>query len=225
MARLDEVIKKNAVEELVRDNRIDASKVSVEVNDGTVTLTGEVPTYLARSSAYQDVQAVLGVQEVRNQLLVRYPASFPVPRDVEIQERIKNRLADSPDMDLVDMEVEVKAGHVTLRGTVDAYWKKLHAETLASNEPGVVLIENHLAVVPTLDIVDRAIAEDVMDSLEAKAEVDAERINVTVTDGQVTLTGSVSTLSGRRAADEAAFYTAGVRNVVNSVEVTGLSVP
>ena len=50
------------------------------------------------------------------------------------------------------MEVIVSAGRVTLRGTVDAYWKKNHAETLVADEPGVIFIENLLAVVPTGDI-------------------------------------------------------------------------
>jgi len=45
MARSDEVIKKDVVDELYWDNRIDASKVTATVNDGAVTLAGAGPRH------------------------------------------------------------------------------------------------------------------------------------------------------------------------------------
>ena len=38
MARMDELIKQDIIDQLVRDDRVDASKVSVEVSNGTVTV-------------------------------------------------------------------------------------------------------------------------------------------------------------------------------------------
>ena len=222
MARMDELIKKDVIDQLVRDDRVDASKVNVEVSNGTVTLRGEVPTYFSSSAAYENAMGILGVTNVRNQLVVTYPSTIPVPTDMEIQDSIRTRLAANPDVDLVDLDVSVSAGKVTLRGTVDAYWKKLHAEDIVAMEPGVVYIENHLAVVPTDDIVDKAVAEDIVDSLESKAAVDANEVNVRVKDGEVMLTGSVPSWSARMAAEEAALYTAGVRHVSNRVNVMGI---
>ena len=222
MARVDELIRKDVIDQLVKDNRIDASKINVEVSNGTVTLRGEVPTYYSLSSAYEDTQGVLGVVNVRNQLVVKYPPSIPLPTDAEIEESIRNRLARNPDFDLLDTEVIVSVGLVTLRGAVDSYWKKIRAEELVAAEPGVEVIENHLAVVPTGDISDKAIAMDIVDSLEAKAAVDADDVNVRVRDGEVTLTGFVPSWSARRAAEEAVFYNAGVADVNNRLAVTGL---
>jgi osmotically-inducible protein OsmY len=222
MARTDELIKQDIVDELVRDNRVDASRISVEVSNGTVTLRGEVPTYFSRSSAYDIAQGTLGVTNVRNQLIVEYPATIPVPTDSEIENSIRSRLAANPDVDLIDLEVIVSAGEVTLRGTVDAYWKKMYVEDIVSTEPGVVLIENHLAVVPSDDIVDKVVAEDIVDSLETRAAVDADDVNVRVRDGEVTLTGTVPSWNARWAAEEAAMYTAGVKNVTNRTAVTGV---
>jgi len=222
MVRTDELIKKDVIDQLIRDGRVDASKVNVEVNNGTATLRGNVPTYLSKSSAHADAQEILGVTRVINQLAIKYPPTIPVPTDLEIENDIKNRLATNPDIDLIDMEVIVSSGRVTLRGTVDAFWKKLHAEHLAFTEPGVEEVENLLAVVPTANITDKAIAEDIVDSLESKAAVNADDVEVKVTDGEVTLTGSVTSWSGWQAAGEAAFYTPGVIHVSNRLEITSL---
>ena len=222
MARTDELIKKDVIDQLTRDDRVDSSQVSVEVRNGVVTLRGEVPTYFSRLAAYDDAEAILGVTSVRNQLLVNLPSTAAIPTDVDIENSVRQRLAINPDIDLLDLEVVVSAGRVTLRGTVDAYWKKIHAEDLIAGEPGVVWIENHLAVVPSEDVADRAIADDIVETLESKAAVDADDVNVRVRDGDVTLTGSVSTWTGRKAADEAAFYTPGVTHVNNRISVMAI---
>ncbi len=217
---MDELIKKDVIDQLTRDDRVDASKVTVEVSHGTVTLRGEVSTYFSRSAAYEDALGTLGVTNVRNQLVVIYPPGVSLPTDLEIEDSIKNRLGANPDIDLMDLEVIVSAGRVTLRGTVDAFWKRIHAERMVETEPGVEEIENLLAVVPTDDFVDKEIAEDIVDTLESRADVEADDVNVRVRDGEVTLSGWVPSWSARRAADEAAFYTAGVKHVVNRLNVS-----
>lgn len=221
MARMDELIKKDVIDQMVRDVRVDASSISVEVSNGTVTLSGEVPTYYSRTCAYEDTQGISGVLDVINQLIVKYPSTKTVPTDSEIEFSLKSRLLADPDIDLIDLELIVSEGMVTLRGTVDAYWKKIRAENLAETQPGVVLIENHIAVVPSGDFMDKSIAEDIVYSLEAKAAVNADDVNVKVRDGEVTLTGTVPNWSARLAAFDAAFYTAGVSKVDNLVAVTG----
>lgn len=222
MVRTDELIKQDVINQLVRDERVDASKVTVQVSYGTVILRFEVPSYFSKSSAYEDAMAILGVTEVNNELAVKYPPTITIPTDVEIEKSIKNRLAANVDIAPVDLEVIVSAGLVTLKGTVDSYWKKIHAEELVGTEPGVQEIENHLAVVPTANITDKVIAEDIVDSLESRAAVDADDVNVRVKEGQVTMTGAVPSWSARQAASEAAFYTAGVTDVTNHLTVTGV---
>ncbi|MFO7783893.1 MAG: BON domain-containing protein [Thermodesulfobacteriota bacterium] len=67
MARTDERIKKDVVDELYWDDRVNASEVYVEVSNGTVTLRGEVPTYFSKTAAHDDALEILGVVSVRNQ--------------------------------------------------------------------------------------------------------------------------------------------------------------
>ena len=219
MPRTDELIKQDVTDELVRDTRVDASKIHVEVENGVVRLKGEAPTYLGRASATEDALAVLGVLEVSNRITVRYPETVDIPTDAAIESRIRDRIALNPDVDLLDLEVTVHAGAATLRGTVDAYWKKEHVESLAAPEPGVTFIENHVAVVPTEDVIDQDIANDVVASLEARAAVNADEISVSVDNGAVTLTGKVTDWVARRSAEHAALYTAGVTRIDNYLNV------
>jgi osmotically-inducible protein OsmY len=220
--RTDEVIKQSIVYELARDTRIDASKTEVTVDNGRVTLTGEAPTYLGKSAATEDALSILGVTEVDNLMVVNYPATFTLPTDAEIKENILSKLVGSPDLDVLDLDVTVDNGVVTLKGTVDAYWKKIFLEDLVTFEAGVTFIENHVAVVPTDDVIDKVIAEDIVTSLEERALVNADDIDVSVSDGVVELTGSVPNWAALQTAANAALYTAGVKMLDNNLVISGL---
>ncbi len=220
MARMDEDIKKDIIDQLYWDARVDASEVSVEVSNGTVTLRGNVPTFLARSAAFEDAWAVLGVTDVRNQTIVKYPPTIELPVDEDIKTDVERVLSANPNIDVKDILVTVDAGTVTLEGTVEAYWKKVYAEELIGDLPGVIDIRNNLGVVYSQEVTDKVIAEDVISALERNILVEAEDVNVTVSDGIVTLSGNVTTWAGRRAAEEAALYTLGVKDVQNRIAVT-----
>jgi|GEM_PF-6559246 len=69
-ARSDELIGSDAVVSLARDERIEAGEILVEVKEGEVTLTGEVPQQQMRALAEQCVAALPGVRGVRN--LIRF---------------------------------------------------------------------------------------------------------------------------------------------------------
>jgi len=220
--RTDELIKQSVVYELSRDTRVDASKIEVTVDDGRVTLTGEAPTLLGKSAATDDALAILGVIEVNNMMVVKYPSSIRVPTDAEVTSNVLMKLAGSPDIDVLDLEVAVDAGVVTLRGTVDAYWNRSLVENLVAPEAGVVFIENHVAVTPTDEVLDKAIAEDIVASLEARALVNADDIEVSVSSGVVELSGSVPDWAARQAAANAAYHTAGVRSLQNNLLISRL---
>ena len=220
--RDDELIKQSIVNELARDTRIDASKIEVTVDNGSVSLSGEVPTFLGKSAATEDALSILGVKEVDNLTVVNYPATFTLPTDEEIKENVLSKLVGSPDLDLVDLDVAVDGGIVTLKGTVDAYWKKTFLENLVAFEAGVTFIENHVAVVPTDGVLDKVIAEDIVTSLEERALVDADDIDVSVSDGMVELAGSVPNWAAQQAAVNAAIYTAGVKMLDNNLVISGL---
>jgi osmotically-inducible protein OsmY len=218
MAADTEQIKKDVVDQLYWDSRVDASKVEVLVRDSTVVLSGTVPTLQARRAAQLDAYAVPGVQSVENNITVRY--GEPLPPSEEVEQRVRYVLAWNPDIDSTGIEVRADAGLVTLEGTVDAFWKKLHAADLAMSVGGVLDVVNKLAVVPTEDIVDESIAEDAVRALSRNALVDAEAVDVTVRNGFVTLEGTVPSWVARDVALDAAYYTPGVTGVEDRLLVS-----
>lgn len=218
MNRTDAEIKESVNDQLFWDNRFDATDITVEVNDGTVTLTGTVLTYFGRQAAESSTWVVSGVTDVRNQLVVDYPETM-VPSDEEIRVNIVDLFARNSDVDTSEIDVYVDEGLVILEGTVDAYWKKEYLRDLIVSVNGVADIDNKVTVVPTENVVDKKIANDVMAALERNIFVDTDDIDVTVKDGEVTLEGTVYTWKTTEEANKSALFTDGVVEVHNNLIV------
>jgi hyperosmotically inducible protein len=217
--RPSEEIKKDVADQLYWDSRVSAAAVKVEVDDGRVRLSGTVPTYSARRAAQEDAWLVPGVRAVDNQLKVAYESDVQVPADAEISANLTNIIRWDADLENADIDASVTDGWVTLRGAVDAYWKKLRAEELASTLTGVHGVTNELAVVPSRSYEDKLIADSIMAALERTVHSEVEFINVQVNRGEVTLTGNVSSLPAFRATQQTAEYTPGVVAVNNELTI------
>jgi len=195
MARTDEEIKKSVVDELYWDSRVDASQAKVTVDNGTVTLSGDVPTYGDRSSARVAASRIAGVEDVVDRMNVSYVSPPELPTDREIAVRAENMLAWEPAVDETNVEVSV------------------------SGLRGITRMENKLAVVPAKTVADEVLAEDVVKALDRDMMVNPDDITVEVNDGYVTLTGTVPTWACRQAAEEDASLTAGTVGVINNLRI------
>jgi osmotically-inducible protein OsmY len=190
--RTNEAIKKDIVDQIYWDDRVDASEVHLEINNRVVTLTGTVPTYRAKMAAEDNAWAIDGVTLVLNQLRVEHPTVLALPTDEQIKTRVKNAFMDDPDIFSFKIDVDIDDGWVTLKGTVDSYWKKMEAEDEAAAVRGVLGVTNELAVVPTEKASDESIAKKVVNALERNVNIDnVEDITVSVRNGIVKLTGTV----------------------------------
>jgi osmotically-inducible protein OsmY len=217
--RTDEEIKKEVVDSLYWDNRIDASDIKVEVESGEVILTGSAPTYRAVSAASDDTWFVKGVIAVENHLAVEYPSTVEIPTDIQIREQLEDAFRWDPDLVGEDITPFVSNGWVTLEGTVDAYWMKIQAERVAVDTVGVVGTTNKIAVVPTEKITDESIAKDVVEAIARNLHVLVDNVTVEVENGRVTLSGTVSSWTAKSAAFNAALYTLGVVDVEDHMMV------
>lgn len=216
--RTDEEIKKDIVDELYWDSRIDASDVTVTVDNGVVTLSGTVPLYGDRAACRWGAQRIRGVIDVIDDaLVVKYPTPPALPDDTEIQQRAYNLLAWEPTIDEASLTVSVVGGNVVLEGTVDAYWKRSSAENRIARIRGIYSVDNRLAVVPSHRVDDELIAKDVVGALERDFQVDPDDVTVAVNDGIVTLSGTVPSWVARRAAESDAVLTSGVIGVRNEL--------
>jgi len=215
----DEKIKKQVIEQLYWDARVDVSDVKVEVSDRNVILTGTVPSYGARQAAETDAFIIEGVLSVKNDLQVKFAPGVTIPTDEALTANIETLMEWHPNIDTTDIAVSANSGRVILEGSVKTYWEKMSAQDLVATLGGVVAITNLLTVVPSEMIVDQVIADDIISALDRNAMVDAQDIDVKVENGIVTLTGTVSSASASRAATTIGWYTKGVRDVQNNLIV------
>lgn len=75
--RSDDRIRDDVCERLTDSDRIDATRIIIDVNQGTVTLTGTVPQRYMRYAAEDIVDDSLGVVSINNQLKVEETAESP----------------------------------------------------------------------------------------------------------------------------------------------------
>ncbi|MGD9042027.1 MAG: BON domain-containing protein, partial [Desulfobacteraceae bacterium] len=128
----------------------------------------------------------------------------------------------NPFVERRDISVSVINGKVHLYGTVDSFSERTIAEDLASRVKGVVAVENRLTVEDSLPEgkakSDWEIKEDIESELSWDPFVDSDEVTVTVSDGVVTLTGTVYSWTERAAASTDA-YQGGALKVQNRLKV------
>lgn len=213
----DAQIRKEVLDALRYDVRIDETNVTVGVAQGVVHLAGTVPTYVQKITAGHDVQRIKGVRTVANDLEVVQVGAWT---DAEIGRVIWGtvdhdaRIADPSAIDVV-----VADGVVTLNGTVGSAAERADAEGDAWIAPGGVNVVNNLTIVPGQARSDAELTDDVRRVLANDALVDATRIDVSVANGVVHLHGTVPTDFEKHEAQHDAWRVGGVRDVVNELLV------
>jgi osmotically-inducible protein OsmY len=120
-----------------------------------------------------------------------------------------------------EIGVAVKDGIVTLTGWVDSYLKKIAAEEAAHHVPGVKAVVNDIEVrLPgSAERTDADLAKAVLSALRWDAAIPAGKIDVTVSQGWVTLKGEVDYGFQKRDAERAVRRLAGVKGVTNLIIV------
>jgi osmotically-inducible protein OsmY len=120
-----------------------------------------------------------------------------------------------------EIGVSVKDGIVTLTGWVDSYLKKIAAEEAAHRVPGVKAVANDIEVrLPgSAERTDTDLAKAVLNALRWDASIPAGKIDVTVSQGWVTLKGEVDYGFQKRDAERAVRRLAGVKGATNLIIV------
>jgi osmotically-inducible protein OsmY len=141
--------------------------------------------------------------------------------DTEVQRQVMDELRWDPRIDERNIDVDVTDGVVWLRGSVKSYAQKLAARTATHRVIGVLDVADDLKViVPDSERRnDVDLAHAVREALEWSVFVPDRRIHSTVTDGWVTLDGTVGTLAQRADAAAAVERLQGVQGVVNQIIV------
>jgi osmotically-inducible protein OsmY len=215
-------IKKKIINQLEKDNRVDASNIKLKIIGGSITLSGSVPNYRAKNAAMLDVWKISGVHSVQNNLKVKFPNKHPLPTDSQIKSDIKTLLTSNKEIDSENIEISVSNGIVSLKGFVDAFWIKFKIKEIISNISGLTEIINEIAIVPKEEVDDKEIALEIERALSRNKKVDTDNINVKVKDAEVTLTGKVFNWDEYGSVMEIARSTSGIKKIQDNISIESL---
>jgi osmotically-inducible protein OsmY len=213
----DLALQQAVLQELRWDPEVEPTEVGVEVDDGVVTLTGTVDSCWKKLAAERAALRVDGVRAVANDIVVK-------TSDLRTDADIAKDIADAFEANMLIPEdrikITVRDGWVILEGTVDWKFVRDQAETIAQKTKGVVGVTNLLTVKPRQEnLLAENIKRGIENALIRSAAIDASRIEVTVDGDRVTLSGRVRSWAEKYEAEQAAWRTPGVAEVINKIEV------
>jgi osmotically-inducible protein OsmY len=186
---------------------VESSDVGVIVDNGIVTLRGDVQSFAEKVAAERVALRLYGVRAVANDLNVRIPSAAE-RTDSDIAQAALNALRWHTSVPEKNVTVVVRSGWITLNGKVDWQFQKDAAGRAVRDLTGVHGVTNTIAIQPLLK------AGDVQAKIEAafrrSAEIDARRVNVAVQDSKITLSGNVRSWAERQEAEKAAWAAPGV---------------
>jgi osmotically-inducible protein OsmY len=141
--------------------------------------------------------------------------------DEQIQRDVLAELAHDPRVRPNEIGVAVKDGVVTLTGWVDSYAKRWAAEEAAHRVRGVRAVANEIEVrlSGAAERTDADIAAAVVRALEWDALVPLDQLEITVSNGWVTLRGEVEWQFQKEDAERVGRRLQGVRGVTNLIVV------
>ena len=139
--RSDEEIAAAAIERLSWNVSVPKDSVQVKVEQGWVTLTGQVDWWYQKDAAEHDIRPLLGVVGVSNLATIK-----PRVNTAGLSDNITHALHRSWFFDPEEVHVRAEGGKVVLTGTVHSFHEREIAAQTAWSAPGATMVENDLAV-------------------------------------------------------------------------------
>jgi osmotically-inducible protein OsmY len=215
LTRTDHQVQKLVQDELAWTPDVDEAGIGVAVEDGTVTLSGDVDTYAERVAAVAAAQRVRGVSAVADELRV-HPRGAGGKTDADIAAALRRSFewtATVPET----IKAEVRNGHVTLSGTATWDYQRRAARRVAENTRGVTDVTNAITLSERASAAD--VSKHIKDALAREAALDCQTITVHASGGVITLTGTVRSWTELLRAGRAAWASPNVTEVINHLVV------
>ena len=137
----DEAIAAAAVDRFSWSNTVPHEALTVKVEKGWVTLSGEVNWHFEKDAAAQEIRDLAGVTGVSNQISIK-PRVNVSTISGDITHALHRAWYAAK-----TITVRADGGKVTLSGTVTSWHDREEAEATAWTAPGATSVENNLAVV------------------------------------------------------------------------------
>jgi len=212
----DTAIANAVTDELLYDDAVPLNRIDVNVQQGVVSLTGEVDNILAKERAARIAETVKGVRSVVNRIKVKPMA---IRSDEAVESDIEDAWLSDPATEAFEIAASVEDGVATLTGTAKSYQERRLAEQVAKGVRGVTGVENHIEVEYETHRDDADIEAEIREALRWDTLVDDALITVDVENGKVELSGTVGSAAEKTEARSHA-WVAGVQEV----DASGLKV-
>lgn len=137
----DTDVARAAVDALTWNSLVPSDRVTVRVENGWVTLQGEVNYDYERRAAERAVRYLDGVTGVSNLVTVT-----PQVEPTEVKRRIERTFQRQAALDAKNVTVQVNEGEVIMRGNVRSWAERREAERAAWAAPGTTSVSNYITV-------------------------------------------------------------------------------
>ncbi|WP_102124688.1 BON domain-containing protein [Deinococcus planocerae] len=218
-AQTDLQLQRKVLAALAFEPKVNAADIGVSVHDGIVTLTGRVNSWTQRYDAEHATLRVRGVRGVADEIEVEVPAEH-VRGDEDLARSAANVLEANILVPEEGVHVSVRDGLLTLSGEVDLHFQREAAEASVRTLAGVRGVANLLTVRPLEQPGWGQVKQEIALAFTRHATLDANRVQVEVEGGVVTLRGTLRSWAERQDAENAAWAMPGVHQVHNELSIS-----
>jgi len=197
----------------------DNLKISVTVNNGVVTLAGEVDSYAKKLAADLAVRRVVGVKEVVDNIKVKLPDSFKLT-DEEIGRKAIHAIELNVSIPRDSINVKVHDGSITLTGEVDWAYQREAAKEEIYHLRGVVWVDDQITIKRVEPVNLKAKIES---AFRRNALLASNRIGVEIHVGEVILRGSVQSWAEKEEALRIVWAARGVSQIDDHILINSLA--
>jgi len=139
--------------------------------------------------------------------------------DEDLQMEVQAAIKLQQKLHLVDIDIRVADGIVTLTGTVNSFVLKTAAEKAAENVLGIKTVITKIDVMPDGLRTDNDLKAEVLNLFKSHWDIPDDKIEVTIQNGMITLEGKIRWHYQKEAATEVISSLRGVKIVNNNIIV------
>jgi osmotically-inducible protein OsmY len=136
----DDQIAKRALDIINWDAQLPRFTIQATVQNGWITLAGNVDWQYQKLSAEAAVRKLSGVRGVDNRIVVKGSAAAH-----DVRKRIEDALRRNAQLAARNIHINVANGKVTLKGKIGAWHERQLAERAAWSAPGVLEVDDQLS--------------------------------------------------------------------------------